>query len=441
LTREVELPNAWTPRDYQLPAWRYLEGGGKRADLVWHRRAGKDDLALHWAAVSAIQKPGTYWHMLPQAEQARKAIWRAIDPHTGMRRIDTAFPESIRRTTRDQEMNIELLNGSLWQVVGSDNYNSLVGSPPIGVVFSEWPLADPSAWAFISPILEENGGWALFNGTPRGPNHGKSLYDHAVKSEGWYAARLTAHDTGVFKPEQLERIREELIGTYGREHGGALFEQEYECSFEAAVIGAYYGRLMADAERDGRITGVSYDPMSPVWTAWDLGVGDPTAIWWAQRCGREIHIIDYYEASGVDLGHFVREINNRPYTYGGHILPHDAQAKELGTGKSREDTLRALNLKNMIFLPMDRIEDGINAVRMLIPRCWFDRRKCERGINWLKLYHSKYDEKLQTFQPKPVHDKSSHGADAFRYLAMGIEELGESRGFGRAIQYEASGIV
>lgn len=163
---EIELPNGWEPRPYQLPLWQYLEHGGKRADVAAHRRWGKDDVALHWTACAAIQRPGTYWHLLPEAAQARKAIWDAVNPHTGKKRIDEAFPPEIRARKREQEMIIELVNGSTWQVLGSDNYNSLVGSPPVGVVLSEWALAKPDAWTYLRPILAENGGWAIFIWTP-----------------------------------------------------------------------------------------------------------------------------------------------------------------------------------------------------------------------------------------------------------------------------------
>lgn len=401
--------------------WGYLERGGKRAYSVWHRRAGKDDLALHWAAVSAVQRVGTYWHMLPEAEQARKAIWRAVDPHKGKRRIDLAFPQAIRARTRDQEMNIEFKNGSLWQVVGSDNFNSLVGSPPVGVVFSEWPLADPQAWAFLSPILEENGGWAIFNGTPRGPNHAKRMFEYAGHEQGWFCERLTAEQTKIFSADQLSRIRRDYEGTFGVDAGAALFEQEYECSFEAAVLGAYYGRAMADAERENRITGVPYDPNALVWTAWDLGVSDATSIWFAQVVGREIHIVDYYESSGVDLGSYASVVRDKKYKYGGHLLPHDAEARELGTGKTRVETLAALGLETTV-VPLHKVPDGINAVRQIIPRCWFDKEKTARGVEALKLYRAGYDEKAQTLRERPIHDWSSHAADAFRYLAMGLEQ-------------------
>jgi phage terminase large subunit len=422
----IRIPNGWSPRRYQSSIWNFLERGGKRALAIWHRRAGKDDIGLHWAAVSALSRIGTYWHMLPEAEQARKAIWRAVDPHRGARRIDIAFPKEIRARTRDQEMNIEFRNGSIWQVVGSDNFNSLVGSPPIGVVFSEWPLADPQAWAFLSPILEENGGWAIFNGTPRGPNHGKRLFEFARRQPDWFCEKLTAHETGIFSAEQLKRIKRDYEGTFGPDAGGALFEQEYECSFEAAVLGAYYGRLMADAERERRVIGVPYDPNALVWTAWDLGISDATAIWFAQVVGREIHLIDYYESSGVELAHYAHVVRDKKYVYGGHLVPHDAKARELGTGKTRLETLAALGLGSTI-VPVHSVADGINAARSILPKCWFDLEKTTRGVEALKLYRANYDEKGQTLRERPVHDWASHGADAFRCLAMGLEQAAHVR--------------
>jgi len=206
-------------------------------------------------------------------------------------------------------------------------------------------------------------------------------------------------------------------------------------------VGSYYGKLMMRAEAEQRIAGVPYDPTALVWTSWDLGIRDATAIWFAQVIGREIRIIDYYEASGADLGHYVREIDSRPYVYAGHIVPHDAQAKELGTGKSRLEVLASLGLKHITLAPLHRIEDGINAVRMLLPRCWFDHAKCARGLDALKLYRAEYDDKLQALRPHPVHDWTSHAADSFRYLAMTLDGRSARSGFYRRIEYSRQGFA
>jgi phage terminase large subunit len=220
------------------------------------------------------------------------------------------------------------------------------------------------------------------------------------------------------------------------------YAQEFECSFDAAIVGAYYGKLMTQAEADKRITGVPYEPTASVWTAWDLGIRDATAIWWAQTVGKEIRIIDYYEASGADLAHYVDQLRARKYAYAGHIVPHDAQAKELGTGKSRLEVLSSLGMNNITVAPMHRVEDGINAARVFIPKCWFDANKCARGIDALKLYRAEYDDKLQALKPKPVHDWASHGADAFRYLAMTFDKWALSTSdFNRKVAYSPKGFA
>jgi phage terminase large subunit len=406
-----------------MPLWEYLESGGKRAVAVWHRRSGKDDTDLHITCVKALERIGTYWYLLPLATQARKAIWEAVNPHSGKRRIDEAFPREIRENTRENEMFIRLKNGSTWQVVGSDNYDSLVGSPPVGVVFSEWALSDPKAWAYLRPILLENGGWALFNYTPRGRNHGYTTFESAKDDPNWFVQRLTVDDTNVFTKEQLAQERKEIIRENGEVFGEAIFQQEYYCSFQAAILGAYYGREMTAAENGKRITRVPWEPQLEVYTAWDLGIGDSTSIWFVQLVGREIHIIDYIESSGVGLDHYAAELRRgerSSYVYAEHLLPHDGEAKELGTGKTRIETLRSLHVGKIRVVPKQAVEDGINAARLIIPRCWFDQVKCERGIEALRQYKREWDDEKKTFAPRPSHDWTSHAADAFRYLALGL---------------------
>ena len=432
-TREVVLPNNWNPRDYQLPAWKALEGGIKRALLLWHRRAGKDDVCLHWAATQAMQRIGNYWHMLPEYAQARKSVWEAVNPHTGKRRIDEAFPDAICETKRSQDMFIRFKNGSTWQLVGSDTYNSLVGSPPIGVTASEWALADPAAWAYLRPILRENGGWAVFITTVRGKNHVWRMYDGAKDDPDWFVQRLTASDTSVMTAESLLKERLEYQREYGAEDGDALFSQEYMCDWEAAIVGSYYGKMIRDAEREGRICSVPYDPQALVHTAWDLGLSDLTTIWFFQVCGQEIHIIDYLENSGQPLAWYAGELKKKTYAYGEHVLPHDAEVKELQSNRSRTETLRGLDLNVRVLRASGAerilVADGINAVRTILPRCWFDATKCAKGIDALKAYRREYDEARKCFHDRPVHDWASHGSDGFRYLALGIDDVpGMARG-------------
>ena len=416
---EINIPNNWQTRPYQRPLWDYLMGGGKRACAVWHRRAGKDSVFLNYTAVAAHKRVGTYWHMLPSARQARKVIWDALDGE-GRMVIDQVFPREIRNGDANQtEMKIRLKCGSIWQCVGSDNFDSLIGANPVGVVFSEFAVTNPAAWDVIRPILAENGGWAGFPYTLRGRNHGYRLFKMAEKSDNWFADRLTVDDTHAITPEAIAADREEGMTEQ-------LLKQEYWCSFEAAIKGSYYGELIEQARTDNRITGVPYDPSALVHTGWDLGIGDSTAIWFLQVVGREIHWIDYYENSGKGLDHYAGIIKSKPYTYGDHLLPHDAAARELGTGKTRQETLESLELDCRI-VPRAAIEDGIHAVRVLLARSWFDEQKCEDGIDCLSLYRREFNEKHQVFNERPLHDWTSHGADAARTLAMGLKETERKR--------------
>jgi hypothetical protein len=370
--------------------------------------------------------------MLPQANQARKAIWKAINPHTGKRRIDEAFPIALRRTTNDQEMFIEFLNGSTWQVVGSDNYNSLVGSPPAGITFSEWALANPASWAYLSPILAENDGWAVFIYTSRGRNHGASLYETARNDPSWFADLQSVDETGVFTPDALEQAKRDLLAVYrDRRIADALYRQEYECSFDAAVIGAYYAPLLEEATNEGRVGRVPYDPAYPVITAWDLGIRDATAIWFCQVVGREPRLIDYYEATGEALPHYAKVLDAKRYLYSHHLLPHDAKVRELGTGQSRVETLQKLGVGNIHVVDQLPLMDGIDASRRLISRAAFDTttsdsmagRNGGRGLDVLRNYRAEWDEQRRTLKSTPTHDWSSHGADAFRMLAVGLDRI------------------
>lgn len=422
---EIVLPHNWTPRPYQRRFWSAMERGVKRAIPIWHRRAGKDDVVLHWTCSAAHERKGVYWHMLPQANQARKAVWDAINPHTGKKRIDEAFPHALRASSRSQDMAIELKCGSMWQLVGSDNFNSLVGSPPIGIVFSEWALADPAAWAYLSPILEENGGWAVFITTPRGKNHAYRMLQNARKNpQEWFSEVLTIEDTGILTPERYEAIRKDRVAEFGEVFGEAMCEQEYRCSFDAAVLGAYFSKEMADADRDGRICDVMADPSQPVHTAWDLGVDDSTAIWFFQVLAGGLNIIDCYESSGVGADHYVDVLKERAYPYGRHFVPRDAKVKEWGApgARTRVQTLQSLGL-NPELVPNQSFADGIQAARTTIPRCRFDSERCERGLDALRSYHAKYDEEARTLAKIAVHDWSSHYADAFRYMSLAWREL------------------
>lgn len=415
----VRLPNGWAPRSYQLPLWSYLENGGKRADVAAHRRWGKDDVSLHWEAIAAHQRVGTYWHMLPEAAQAKKAIWEAVNPHTGKRRIDEAFPKELRETVRNDEMFIRFKNGSSWQVVGSDNYNSLVGSPPIGVVFSEWSLAKPDAWTYMRPILAENDGWAIFIWTPRGRNHATRAFEARELDPTWFTQRSPATETGVFTKAQLDKEKAELISEIGsEEEGDAKFRQEYLVDFDAAVPGSYYGPMIGKAREEGRVGSFPYDPALLVKTAWDIGVDDYTAVWFFQENGKQVRAIDYFETSGEGPESVKAFMQTKPYKYGFHYLPHDVMVREWGAGaKTRYQTLLELGIKPIrVGAAMDPAE-RINASRRLLPIVSFDAVACAVGLDRLRNYRKRWNASLSAYTG-PLHDENSHGADAFGEFAV-----------------------
>ena len=437
---DIVLPNGWTPRPYQLPAWCAWEAGAKRSLLVWHRRAGKDDVSLHKAAVAAHMRVGNYWHMLPEYAQARKAVWNAVNPHTGRRRIDEAFPRELRASTNEQEMFIRFANGSTWQLMGSDRYDSLVGTPPIGVVMSEFALANPSAWGYLAPILLENGGWADFITTPRGKNHVHGMLKMAREKiaagdRSWFAEVLPYTATGAVTDAQVEDQRAEYHALYGEDAGDALIEQEYLCSFDAAILGAYWGKALTAADRAGRMRALKLDPALPVHTAWDIGVGDSNAIWFFQIRGREILVYDYYEANNVGFeDHYAEVLRSRPYLWetragrkvrrGDDWVPHDAKVKEWGTGRTRLETMIRFGAAPRL-VPDHGKMDGINAARVTIPRVWWNVPQCEAGIERLRQYRQEWDDEKKTFRDNPRHDWTSHGADAFRYLAVAWRSVAE----------------
>lgn len=445
----LTIPNNWTPRWYQRPLWDYLEKGGKRAVGIWHRRAGKDEVCLHKAAVAAFERPATYWHMLPEYSQGRKAIWAAVNPHTGIRRIDEAFPHEIRESYSENEMFIRFKTGATWQVVGSDSYNSTVGSPPAGVIFSEWSLSNPAAWGYIAPILEENGGWAAFITTPRGKNHAHGMLQMARKEPGWFAQVLNISDTRAISVEAVERQRREYSGIFGPDAADALIEQEYYCSFDAAVLGAYYAKEMAQASKQKRIGSVPHDPAFKVYTAWDIGRTDDTSIWFYQVIAGEVRVIDFHTSSLKDVAFYCgqllgREIeldfisgkiivrrgadipelkHRKAYVYARLNLPHDARAKTLASSRSVIEQLLAVFGADVCHIvPNLKKQDGIQAARLMFPRVHFDEDRCEVGIEALKLYRREWDEVTRMFKDNEVHDWTSHPADAWRYLALSWQE-------------------
>lgn len=414
-------------RWYQAPLWKHLtEVQDCRAIEIAHRRWGKDEIVLGATNQRMHQKVGTYWHCLPQYSQARKAIWEAVNAHTGKRRIDEAFPPETRARTLNQEMFIELKNGSTWQCIGSDRYDATVGAGPIFIAYSEWALANPSAWAYHRPMLEENGGGAAFITTPRGRNHAYSVFNRfkemADKNPRYFAEISSIVETGALTPEQLEETLAEYVSLYGEDIGRAQYEQEYLCSFNAAILGAFYAREMLATRAEGRIDAtLEAIPGKPVHRAWDIGVRDDTSIWWFQVVAGQVFILDCYSASGAGVEHYAEVIAKRAeehgWQHGTDFVPHDAKVKEWGTGRTRVETMLSMGLHPEV-VPQAGLLDGINAARRTLPRCVFHTRCEELGIPALEQYRREWDDDKKTFKASPLHDWSSHLADAFRYLAV-----------------------
>ena len=419
----LDLPNDWNARDYQAPLFQYMLEGGlerKRGACVWHRRGGKDSCCLQLSSVASQMRVGTIWHMLPTLKQGRRVIWDGID-REGRKMIDQAFPKEMRQAANpinNSDMQIRFRNGSIYQVVGSDNYDSLIGANPIGVIFSEYAVADPKAWDYIRPILAENGGWALFIYTPRGKNHGKKLYDMAKGNPRWFSSLLTVEDT--FRPDGTHVIGPDIIQ---EERAEGMSEekilQEYFCSFEAGMEGAFYTAELNIAEEDGRIGHFPHDPGKQVQTWWDIGFRDATSIIFTQRGddGKPI-LIDYLEARNKALDEWIRDVRSLPYDYDEHWGPHDLENHDFTTGKTRVEFALALQFAFDIVAKIP-VQDGIDATRSIIRTARFNEPKVGRLLDGLYSYRREYDDRLQMFRDKPLHDWASHPADAMRYLSVG----------------------
>lgn len=435
---DTEIPFNFTPRKYQDAFLEQVElamdkKSNKRYFMqIWHRRSGKDKVNIADVVPKRlIQDPTLIKYVLPTLVMGRDNLWEGIGSD-GFKYLDH-IPSFIRAgDPNNTRMTVPILNGSLFQVAGSDNPDSLRGGNAKLYIFSEWPEHDPYAWDVVEPILRENDGVAIFNFTPKGDNHARALYEYAKNNPKWYVQILTAKDTTVFSEEQLEEIRTDIIKRFsemGRSEAEALayFDQEYMCSFTAPVIGSYYGEGIRKAEEENRITAVPLNEGIVVDTAWDLGIDDSMTIWFVQFVGQEIHLIDYYENSGEGLAHYAQILQGKKgYIYGKHYAPHDIEVRELGTGKSRYEIARSLGIKFEVGKNL-AIEDGINAARALFSRCWFDKEKTQRGVAALKNYRKEWDDKNKVFKNNPKHDWASHGADGFRTFAMGYKTPTASR--------------
>ncbi|MCZ4270898.1 hypothetical protein [Maritalea porphyrae] len=395
-------------RDQFLP---YLNRSERWSCVVAHRRAGKTVACIQDIVKRAIEHTGReprFAYIAPTYTQAKDVAWSYLKEFT-------ASIPGVEKS--ESELSVTLPhNGARIRLYGAENYDRLRGLYLDGAIIDEAGDQDPRAWSeVIRAALSDRKGWATFIGTPKGRNSFYKRFIAANDDPAWMTLRLRASETGIIDAAELEDAKRNMTPE--------AYAQEYETSFEAAVKGAYYAAEVEQAEKEDRITSVPHDKAADTIAAWDLGIGDSTSIWIGQIVGREHHMIHYYENSGVGLDHYVDHIKSLPYPIHQHILPHDAAARELQTGKSRIQFLRDRGLSCNEPLPQHAVDDGINAVRMKFNQIWFDKKGCERGIDCLRMYRSEYNEKLQTLKPRPLHDWASHGSDAFRYWVMGAHPI------------------
>ncbi len=417
----TELRLEFQPRPYQIPIIKALNSGIKRAVWCVHRRGGKDVTAFNWCIFQLLLNPGwTAFHILPTYSQAKKVIWDS-STNDGKRILDY-IPKQLIESKNGQEMKIRFTNGSMFQLIGSDNIDSLVGSNPKIIIFSEYAIQSPAAWAYLSPILEVNSGYAIFISTPRGKNHFYELVKAARNNKKWFCEVLSVKDTNVLSDEQVLQIQQD--NGFSDEH----MQQEYYCSFDRGVEGSYYGKLISKAYEEKRICSVPYETRSPVHTGWDIGFGDSTSITFWQEIGGELRIIDFYENHGEGIAHYAKILQGKSYVYGTHYLPHDAGSGSIQTGRTLQDVAYEIGLKTTILEREQDITIGIEAVRSMLSIAFIDEKKCSHLIKCLENYHKRYNEKTESYSESPLHDWSSHAADSVRYMANARIQYGRGLG-------------
>jgi phage terminase large subunit len=396
---------AYKPREQQL-AIHDLMDSKRFGVVVAHRRMGKTVSAINHLIKDALlnqKEAPRYAYIAPTYGQAKRVAWDYL----------VKYAEPLGGTSNISELRVDFW-GRRIQLFGSDNPETLRGQYFDGVILDEIGDQNPKIWTdIVRPALADRKGWCLFIGTPKGHNHFKELRDRAEKEEGWGLLEFKASETGVVDDVELKAAKNEM--------GEDKYRQEFECSFDAAVEGSYYGQILNELEDKKHMQEIPREELSRTFTAWDLGMGDSTSIWVAQLVGTEVRLIDYYENHGVGLDHYVKWIKDNDYLKAEHILPHDVRVRELGTGKSRMEMLEESGLEVKI-APRMGLDDGIQAVRRLLPRCWFNVPQVQTGLNCLRNYRRDYDEKRKIFFERPLHDWSSHGSDSFRYLALGLDE-------------------
>lgn len=375
-------------------------------------------------ALATSKKDARYAYIAPYYGQAKAVAWDYLKRYS--LQVAAKFSES--------ELSVELKNGSRIRLFGADNPDALRGMYLDGVVMDEFADMRPSLWGeIIRPLLSDRKGWAVFIGTPKGRNVFWDIYDKAKSDADWLSLTLKASETGLIDAEELADARKSMTE--------AQYEQEFECSFEAAIVGAIYAKELGWARNQDRIGDVPYDPGRLVWTAWDIGYGDATAIWFAQLIDSRIRIIDYYESNGEQIAHYLSLLKSKGYQYDTAILPHDADTNgKFATGRSIAQQVRENGFGVKVLRNDTSLENGINEARKVFPRCHFDKIKTRAGVEALQHYRWDYNQRLDELKPTPVHDWASHAADAFRYLAVGMDTSSKDD-WNKKIQYSNKGIV
>ena len=392
--------------------------------VVCHRRFGKTVFGVNMnqqtAMMCALERPRCAY-IAPTYTQGKTTCWDYMQ-HYARPLPGVAFNQS--------ELRVDYPNGGQSRIFGADNPDSLRGMYLDRATLDEYGLHPSKTFSeVIGPTLVDRGGSALFLGTPNGKNQFYEIAQHAQRAQAagnhdWFYAEYKASATGLLDAAYLEAARAVMTSDE--------YAQEFECSFEASVKGAIYGKELEAARRDGRITDVPVDPTLLVDTDWDLGIGDAMCVWFSQtvKGSGQVRIVDYYEASGEGFPHFVQLLREKRYTYGTHWAPHDIAVRELGSGKSRLEMAAALGLRFSITPRLSsssgqELEDGIHCARLFFPRCWFDQTRCRAGLEALGQYRRDYNVRLDEFKATPVHDAASHGADAFRGLAVRQQQARE----------------
>lgn len=424
---EIDLPYKFEMRDYQRPVWQALNEGKKRVVACWHRGAGKDLFALNYLITKALQVPGVYLHCFPKYNQGKKAIWNSVhntDDGQAMSYLDHIPPQLIK-SKNSSDMRIELYNGSIYCVMGIDGKNATQarGMNPSFVIMSEYAYMDPESWYTLEPRVSQNNGTALFLSTPNGQNHFYHLYNHATTpgNSEYFGSRITIEDSKTLTPEHLDHLRSEGIPE-------DFIQQEYYCNFNRGAEGSYYGKQIQAARDSGRICNLNLIPDLPVHTAWDIGIGDATSLYLFQQLANgQLNVLHYYENTGEGLHHYTRYLDQwrlkHGCSFGRHFVPHDMRVREFTSGVDRLAAARQLGYE-MHVVPNKPIAEGIQSVRSLLSQCSFDSVECKRGVQCIDFYRKKWNDSLKVYYDQPLHDQYSHGADAFRMLAVGLNALG-----------------